>query len=240
LYPFSIWRRVDKRSPVRGPHTTDVHLGARPEHGRRDVALTLCGDPQRLAAPPAAVSRRRRRHRESLSNRCVEHVVGDNAVMLGIEPGHDRVVAGEGLGGELGNESLRPDARRGQCIKARRDRPVEVVPSPSIEGDEDQDWPLGLSCVLNRLRRCRLTGAGADRCYRQDQREDPAPVATGSGLQGTCSRGVRLHKIGAVGLTLRMSGGPRAPTLPQTRGAFAAACRRQIPRSRALRARCRP
>ena len=136
-------------------------LRAGPEHRRALQSLPDGRRPDRLAAPPARIFRRRRvQHREAVRpDRAVDDRVRHDAVMVRVEAGDDRVVVGEGRGGKDGISASARMPRAASACRFGALAACEVVPAPAVERDEDECWP----CWSLRGDRQPRPGPGAKR-----------------------------------------------------------------------------
>ncbi|MNI29033.1 hypothetical protein D3C73_828380 [compost metagenome] len=153
--------RLIEGRPVAGPHAADVGLGPRPEHGGGLHALPLGRDPDRLALiPPAAIGDGLLVAEREAAQFGVDHVVADDAVVIGMQPRDQGVVVGEGHAGE--GRLHRPRRPVGRQLRQHRRRPTfQVIRAEAVDGDQDDVRRLG------RLDQGRRGGAGGD-----DQRQD--------------------------------------------------------------------
>ncbi len=105
--------------PVARPHAVDRDVGSGPEHRRGMPALFFDADPERLAAPPRGI-----RDRllilvdERLAARRIDHAVVDDAVMIRIEAGHQRVVVRKRQRRERRLQRVGANAARRRAMRA--------------------------------------------------------------------------------------------------------------------------
>jgi hypothetical protein len=122
-----------ERPPTVRPHAVDGRFASRPEHVVGVKSLLDRRHPDRLAAPPLCISHLRRRHRKFHAPQRIPHRVLDDAVVSRVETGHDGVMIGKGERRKRRNQFLRANATRGECLHVRHERPIDVVPTPSVE-----------------------------------------------------------------------------------------------------------
>jgi len=125
--------------------------------------LPLGRHPDRLAlVPPATIGDRLLVAKREAAQFGVDHIVADDAVVIGMQTGDERIVVREGHAGE----GRLHWARRtlGRQLRQHRRRPaLQIVRAEAVDGDQDDVRRLGR---LDR-RRGRRGGAGGDG-QRQD------------------------------------------------------------------------
>lgn len=119
----------------------DGGLGSRPEHGRAAHAVLLCGDPDRFClVPPATVigGLPVAQAETDSRNLAVLHRVADNAVAIGPQSGHQRVVVGKGYRRKRWPHGLGPGALRRKGVEVRRDPTGQVIGLETVNRYQDQ------------------------------------------------------------------------------------------------------
>ena len=144
------------RLPERRPDAVDRRLGSGKEEARRHHALALGGDPDRLAAIPAAVADVLRVPEVVgiLALRVVE-VVADDAVVLGMKSGDQRVVVRERQRGKDRNHPRGARAPSQHPLEVRQREPVEIVGAEPVERDQDDVRLADLLRPVDAGRACR-------------------------------------------------------------------------------------
>ena len=152
------------------------------------VAGTLGGDPDRLAAPPAAVAHRGPVVQGETAQVRVAHAVLDDPVPVRAQAGHQRVVVGEGQRGVGGVHPRRAHTALGQGLQGGAVPTREVVGVVAVQRHQDQRGRRRLR------RRGRRDGtAGDDQGDQEDGQEGGREGATKHGPSPVRMRGVRAH-----------------------------------------------
>ena len=82
--------------PLAGPHALDGRFAARPGQGRGMHAGFFSAHPDRFATPPTGIGDGLAQMQAEAAQFGFFHAVVDDAVVVRTQPGHDRVVVGEG------------------------------------------------------------------------------------------------------------------------------------------------
>ena len=99
---------------IRRSQAANRRLRPGPEHRRRSTALKHGRVPQRLASPPPRGLCSLRGHREPLRKSGLHDHVRDDAVALGVQARHERVVIRKCFGRKRRNQAVCSDAPRGE------------------------------------------------------------------------------------------------------------------------------
>ena len=145
--------------------------------------------PDRLAAPPGGVANLVRRHRESPRHRRRRHRVRHDAVVSGIQAGHDGVVIGKRLRRKGRNQFFRADTACRERFQIRGVGAVGVVPPPPVERDEDDDRIASLRVRARQRRRGPRAQRQAERGGASSNGDSRAVVrAQATSTNGSCHR----------------------------------------------------
>ena len=139
---------------VARPLAGDLCLRAGPEEAGCAHALLLCQRPERHTAIPGAIGYCLRIvEGVALLARGVIEAHGDDAVMLRVEAGHQRVVIGKGDGGIRRQHAIRrAGAGFGDGVEVGRAVELRVVVAEAVERDQHDVVLRYLRCLIVRVR----------------------------------------------------------------------------------------
>ena len=163
--------------PARGANAADGGFAARPIHRRAAQAGLLRADPDRLAAPPAAIAHRQAVGQLEAAQCRIAHGVVHDALVVRDQAGDDAVVVGEGERRIRRRHPARTHALARDARQRGGDAEVQVVGAEAVERDE-QDAAAGVVRGHGGRRVCgvlggdgRTRGAGGERTGEQRDEE---------------------------------------------------------------------
>lgn len=167
--------------PGRAVPRSLLDFGSGPEEGGGAESLVDDGFPERLPEPPLRLVVL---HREGVAGNRIDEMVVDDAVVGRIEACDDRVVVGEGKGGEDGYEP-------GLCLGAISDQAADVgcgglelvsIAEP-VGGDEENDGAGELGERSRRVReiRGRISGCSSGGGGEEEEGESGRGCYGGAG-----------------------------------------------------------
>jgi hypothetical protein len=126
-------RLVVERMPTCRPYARDLCLAARPEQRRAAQPGLFRADPDRFAAPPAAIADRAAIRQLETAQVRIAHGVVHDAVVIGHQPGDDAVVVGKRQRRIHRRHPARTHAFVRDACEVRRDSEIEIAGTETVE-----------------------------------------------------------------------------------------------------------
>ena len=188
--PLVTWNCVVEDLPVARAEPCDLRFRAWPEVGSRANALAFGRDPDRFALPPSAVFDGAAKAQSEVAESLVAHVVCHDAVLVGIEPGDDRVVVGEGLGRKDRNQTVSLDAFAGETLDVGGVVEIQIVPAKAIDADQDH----GRQVLLGGARGWRGGDTLAAEVDQRTDQQEQEPERHGRSAAACWRRELSRHR----------------------------------------------